>query len=590
MKQFFKFFFASVLGFFVSIILVLFIGGILIAGMVAAFGNQSTQPKKDMVLELNLNYLINEQTQDNPLVELFDKEVDMPLGLDEIIYNLQRAAKDDNVKGVLIRPGLLSAGYGTIEEIVNSIKTFKKSGKFVYAYCEYLTEKNYLVASACDSIFMNPAGNIAVDGLSSNVVFYTGLLDKLGVKMELFKVGTHKGAAEVFTQNQLSEPNKQQIQRYINAVFDLFCEDIAQNRSINKEDFKNQVSGFRVQTPQQALENKWIDGVWYEDQVADLIKEKIGSNLNEKICFTKISKYRKMAGPNLRKMNAPNQIAFVYIDGDINYNNNEVGGQATCKSLLNTLRKIRYNKDIKAMVVRVNSPGGSAYGSDQLWREISLIKKVKPVIISMGDVAASGGYYLSAPADTIVVSKYTLTGSIGVFALYPNVSAFLKDKLGLSFESVKTGEYADMGMPGRNFTESERTIIQNGVNKVYYDFTKVVREGRGLDSVSVENVAEGKIWIAADAIQNRLADVVGGIQTAIDIAANKAGIDSGDYKIIYLPKNDNFTSMLFNMSTAYNQSKLKTQLGDFYPYYLNLQAAKERAGMQMYLPVSPILD
>ncbi|MCO6495379.1 MAG: signal peptide peptidase SppA [Bacteroidetes bacterium] len=591
MRQFFKFFLASVLGFFVSIFLIVFIGVILIAGMVAALGDKSVKPKQNMVLELDLNYSIGEQTIDNPLLEYIDKSGSQPLGLDEILYNIERASKDDNVKGLLIRPGILSAGYGTLEEIAGAIQDFRKSGKFVYAYCEFLSEKNYLIASACDSVFLNPSGNIALDGLSSNVIFYKGLLDKLGVEMELFKVGTHKGAAEVFTQEKLSELNKEQIQRYIDGVYELFCTDVSKNRGVSKDELKRKISNFEVQTPQQALDSKWIDGIWYEDQVADLIKQKTGRSVNEKICFTNISNYRKMSGPNLRISNSKNKIAFVYIDGEISYNNNkESMGQSNCKSLMNTLRKIRYNKDIKALVVRVNSPGGSAYGSDQLWREIGLIKKVKPVIVSMGDVAASGGYYLSAPADTIVVSKYTLTGSIGVFALYPNANAFLKDKLGLSFESVKTGEFADMGMPGRNFSSTERAIIQNGVNNVYNNFTKVVREGRGLDSASVESVAQGKIWIAQDAIQYHLADVVGGIQKAVDIAAYKAGVDSGDYSIIYLPKRDDFTSMFLNMSSMFTDYKLKTQLGDFYPYYINLKSVRERAGMQMYLPISPLLD
>lgn len=590
MKQFFKFFFASVLGFFVSFLIIFIIGLILISGMLAAFGSKTVQPKSNMVLELNLNYEIGEQTKENPFFELLNKDAPQPLGLDEILYNIKRAAKDDNVTGILVRPGMLMAGYGTLEEVANAIKEFRQSGKFAYAYCELLTEKNYLLASACDSIFLNPSGTLALDGLGYNVIFYKGLLDKLGVKMELFKVGTHKGAAEVYTQQSLSDANREQIKRYIDALFNKFCEDVTLARNIDKEDFKKKVAGFEIQTPQQALDNKWIDGVWYEDQVADLIKESTGRSKNDKICFTNLSSYRKMSGPNLRNSNASNKIAYVYIDGEITYNDNQVAGQPSCKSLLHTLRKVRYDKAVKALVLRVNSPGGSAYGSDQLWREISLIQKVKPVIVSMGDVAASGGYYLSAPADTIVVSNYTLTGSIGVFALYPNVNVFLKDKLGLSFESVKTGEYADIAMPGRDFTQTERTIIQNGVNRVYQDFTKVVREGRKLDSVAVENIAEGKIWIAQDAINNHLADVVGGIQTAIDIAAFKAGLDSGDYKIIYLPKHDDFMSSLMDFSSRIQLSRTKQELGDFYIYYTSLKSATERTGMQMYLPFVPILD
>lgn len=589
MNQFLKFFLASVLGFFVSIFLVFVIAGILFAGIITALSDKSAKPSKDMVIELNLNYQINEQTEENPFLELMDKMDQQALGLDKILHNIKRASKDENVRGIILRPGMVVAGFGTLEEIRNALIDFKKSGKFVYAYCEFITEKSYLLSTACDSIFLNPAGEIVMDGLSSNVMFYKGMLEKLGVEMELFKVGTHKGAAEVFTQKQLSQENKDQIQRYLDVLYDNFCTDAAKSRGIDKNTFKQMVSDFSVQNPVQAIEANWIDGLWYEDQVADLIKEKIGKDKEEKICFTSLASYWKMEGPSLKNNTTKNKIAYIYVDGEISTTTDE-SGKSSCKSLLKSIRKIRYDDSYKALVVRVNSPGGSAYGSDQIWREIQLVKEVKPVIVSMGDIAASGGYYLAAPADTIVVSKYTLTGSIGVFALFPNLDGFLNDKLGLTFETVTTGKHAGMGMPGRGFTDTERQIIQNSVNRVYANFTSVVANGRGLDSAKVESVAQGKVWIAEDAKKHNLVDVVGGIQSALNIAAFKAGIGEDDYNIVYLPKKDDFLTSIFQTYAKTSERKIETELGEFYPYYLTAQKLKNTSGMQMKLPFIPIFD
>lgn len=587
MRSFLSSLLASILGFFISLFLVFIIGGILLAGVLTAFGDKTSAPKKDMVLELQLNYLIPEQTVDNPILEILNKHDEQTLGLDEILYLIERAKQDNNVKGILLRPGFLSAGFSTLEEIRNALLDFKNTGKFLYSYNEYITEKDYFLSSVCDSIFLNPKGEVLLDGFNNNIMLFKGLFDKLGVEMELFKVGTHKGAAEVYTQSELSEANRSQIQRYLDAIFTQFCNDVASSRNLNTLEFKTAVENFEWRTPQDAVNAKLVDDLWYEDQIADLIKSKVGKKPEDKLCFTSMAAYRKMEGPDLRNFSSDNKIAFIYIDGEIS-NSNTTPGQSSCKSLLKSIRKLKYNDEVKAVVVRVNSPGGSAYASDQLWHEISTLQQHKPVVVSMGDVAASGGYYLSAPADSILVSKYTLTGSIGVFALFPNANGLLKDKLGLQFENIKTGKYADIGMPGRGFTPDERQLIQSAVNRIYADFTEVVAKGRKLDRSHVESVAQGKVWIASDALTHQLVDKIGGRNDAIRLAAKMAGVE--DYKLFYLPKKEDFWSSLSTLQSALKQEALRSELGVLYHSYVQLQQINARKGAQLLLPFYPIID
>jgi protease IV len=587
MKIFFKQLLATVLGFFVAIFLLVIVGGIVLAGMLAAFSDKEIKSRKNMVLELNLNYQIDEQTVDVPFLELIDKNYSQKLGLDALLYQIEKASLDNNVKGILLKPGMLSAGYATIDELRNALQNFRNEGKFVYAYCEYITEKNYLLATACDSIFLNPSGELLMNGLSSDIMFYKGLFDKIGVKMELFKVGTHKGAAEVFTQESLSEANKGQIQRYLDVLFDRMSTDVADSRNLNKADFASDVNKFTVRSPQMALAKGWIDALWYEDQLATHIKKRVGRDTTEKICYTPITTYRKMEGPNLLNETSKNKIAFVYIDGEIT-NNSANDNEAGCKSLLNSLRKVRYDDGYKALVLRINSPGGSAFGSDQIWREVSLIKEKKPVIVTMGDVAASGGYYIAAPADSILVSPYTITGSIGVFALYPNMQELLNNNLGINIESVKTGEFSDLGVPDKGFSVDERLIIQSAVNRIYANFTSVVRNGRQLDSSHVEEIAQGKVWIAADALQHKLVDKTGLIQDAITTALNMSGIkDKKDYKLVYLPKKDSGLAGMFSMYEAYQAKQMKANLGYLYPIFKTYEQLQSNTGYFMRLPYDP---
>ncbi len=589
MLQFLKNVLATIVGVLVSAFLLLVVGIGIVSVVLSSVVDKKKTPSKNMVLELNLNYTIVEKADENPLEEWINKNSNTNIGLDKILNVIYNASTDANVKGILVKPGLFDAGFATIEEIREALSFFKKQGKFVYAYGEILTEKNYYLASVCDSIFLNPSGEIVLDGLSSNILLYKGLLDKVGVKMELFKVGTHKGAAEVYTQDQLSEENKSQIQRYLDVSFNQFCEDIAKNRAIHKDSLRSDIQAFLVQNPVSAVKKKLIDRLAYEDEVATIIKRKVGKKPEDKMCFTSFSDYYGMNSKDIGNFSSDNVIAFVYIAGEItNVSNND--NEAGCKSLLKSLRKARFNKEVKALVVRINSPGGSAYGSDQIWREIMLIKQSKPVIVSMGDVAASGGYYIAAPADSIFASKYTLTGSIGVFALYPNMKELFNEHLGLKFETLKTGEYADFGTLDKELTFNQKQIIQKGVDRVYHNFTQVVENGRGLDSSHVESIAQGKVWIGPDAQKVNLIDGYASIRECVHIASYKAGLKKNDFRIKYLPEKDNSINSLFQIKALLKEQFLKNEMGMFYSYYKAISDLHKQAGVKASLPYTLSLD
>lgn len=589
MLQFLKNVLATIVGVFVSVFLLVVVGIGVVSVVLSTVVDNKKTPSKNMVLELNLNYTLVEKADENPLEEWINKNSNTNIGLDKIINEIYNASSDANVKGILVKPGLFDAGFASIEEIREALTHFKKQGKFVYAYSEILTEKNYYLASVCDSIFLNPSGEIVLDGLSSNILLYKGLLDKVGVKMELFKVGTHKGAAEVYTQDQLSEENKSQIQRYLDVSFNQFCEDIAKDRALNKDSLMSDIQAFIVQSPALAVEKKIIDKLAYEDEVATIIKSKVGKKPEDKMCFTSFSDYYGMNSKDMGTFSSDNVIAFVYIAGEItNVSNND--NEAGCKSLLKSLRKARFNKDVKALVVRINSPGGSAYGSDQIWREIMLIKKTKPVIVSMGDVAASGGYYIAAPADSIFASKYTLTGSIGVFALYPNMKELFNEHLGLKFETLKTGEYSDFGTLDKELTISQKQIIQKGVDRVYNNFTQVVKQGRGLDSSHVESIAQGKVWIGPDAKNVKLIDGYASIRECVHIASHKAGLKKNDFRMKYLPEKDNSINSLFQIKSILKEEFLKNEMGMFYSYYKAVNEIHKETGVKASLPYTLSID
>jgi protease IV len=589
MKDFIKYVFATITGLVIATVLMGILSIIVVVGMVTAMGSQKEKSQKDTLLELSLAMEIPEQSEENPIMELLDQNFASGLGLDKILHNLKRAAIDPNIKGILIKPGYITAGYTTLDEIRKGIAEFRAQGKFVYAYCEFLNEKSYFIASACDSIYLNPTGEMMLDGLSSNMLFMSGFFKKIGVNMELFKVGAYKGAAESWTLDKPSEANTEQIQRLLDVVFDYFCNESCKSRGMDAADFKQKVNEYAIQSPNEALAAGWIDRLAYEDEVAAVIKNNLGKDPEDKICFTMFGKYFKMEGPELNKTKSKDRVAIVYISGEIT-NGDEGFYESGCKTIMKSLRKVRYNEDVKAVVIRVNSPGGSAFGSEQLWREIDLISKVKPVVVSMGDMAASGGYYVATPARAIFASPVTLTGSIGVFALFPNMKELFNEKLGLEYHSIKTGIHSNIGLPDKEFTEEQRALIQKNVNRVYRLFTQRVEDGRGIDSSYAESLAQGRVWVGSDALSNKLVDQMGYLEEAVQYAANEAKLKENEYKIIRYPKAQDPLQAFFSFTKVQKERNLKADLGFLYPFYEAMKLIKHNTGVQARMPFIPVFD
>jgi protease IV len=583
MKQFLKYTLATIVGIFISFI---FLGALLffaLIGLVSSASKNTVSVKNNSVLELNINYDVPERTP-NDFMAIFSKEDENTiLGLDEILPMINNAKNDSKIKGIYLKTNLNNTGYATALEIRNALAEFKKAGKFIYTSAPYYDEKNYYLASIADSIFIEKGGSILMNGLSANLMFYKGALEKLGVEMQVIKVGSYKGAVETFSRNDLSPENREQINVYINHLYRTVLNSISESRHIDTAKLNNAFNNFTIQTPNQALAFGLIDKMAYNDEIEKMIKSKLKLKAKDELNIIKASAYTKSNFKNKKDLKeSKDKIAVIYAVGEImdGEGSDETIGSTT---LSKAIAKARDDKNIKAIVLRVNSPGGSSLASDIIMHEILLCKGIKPVIVSMGDVAASGGYYISAMADSIIAMPNTITGSIGVFGLFPNMQGLLKDKIGITFESVKTGQYSDFGRVDRPLNETDRMYLQSMVNRIYDDFTGVVEKGRKMDSVTVEGLAQGRVWTAKDAIANKLVDSYGGINEAIKIAAFKAKINN--YSLVSFPKQEDPFSKIFNNgANTMMENKMKQDLGIFYNYYKTLQTSVHTQGFQMRLP------
>lgn len=568
-------------GFFLGLVLVAVFFGIVIAG---AMRSDEITVEKNSILELKLNGAVPERLAENPfegLSELQGQSMASTVGLNKIIEGFDLAAKDDKIKGILLRTDLYAGGLATADEIRNKILEFRKTGKFVYAYSEIITDAGYFIASACDKVFLNPKGFIEFNGFSGRVAFYKGMLDKVGVEFQVFKAGKYKGAVEPFIQTSLSEPNREQIKAYVTQLFSYHIQCIAKSRNIDSAELANIANQFLARTAQKALEFKLVDGLKYEDEVEAEIRTKLGMKADDKFKPVNFAAYVKSKSED--KYNK-NKIAVIYATGDINMGKNESGDGIGSETLAANIRKARLDKNIKAVVLRVNSPGGSSNASDIIAREIELCKKVKPVIISFGDVAASGGYYIACMGDSIFAYPNSVTGSIGVFAMIPNTSKVYKQHLGLSYETVPTGEFAAGWRPDEALSPVMKSYFQEMVNQVYGEFVGIVAQGRKLDTAVVAGLAEGHVYTAVQAKELKLIDAYGGIQRAIQSAAWKAGLK--EYRIVELPALKSPFEMFFGDKNASDISKqvLKTQLGEFYSPIEEMQRIRSIQGMQMIMP------
>ena len=565
-----------------SIVAMLIFFGII--GLVASSSEKEVTLESNSILHLDLNgRTLVERTSEEDLV--FGSFLD-PFGGENTagLVNLKKAIGEaktnENVKGIYLNAGLIGAGQAGLLELREALLDFKESGKFIVAYDEAYSEGGYFLASVADEIYLNPLGGIDFNGFSSEGIFLKGFFEKVGIKPEVFRVGEFKSAVEPFILDKMSPENRLQTQYFLDDINNHALELIAKSRGIAQDSLIRINHQMLVRKPKDAVTYKLATALKYEDEVHSILKEKLGLKDDYQIATINATDLGGMA--KSKNITSSNRIAVILAEGEIVDGNAD--GAISSEKFAKEIRKARKDENIKAIVLRVNSQGGSILASDVIWREMSEAKKVKPVIVSMGEVAASGGYYIAAPADTIVAQPNTITGSIGIFGILFNVQELVNDKLGVTTDVVSTGELSDFGNMARPLSEVERTIIQSSVEDGYETFISRVAEGRGMHPDSVRKIASGRVWTGSQAKARGLVDVLGGLDTAIGIAAAK--IKAGDdYRVVYYPeKKPWFEELMVSFSDQVQVRILQTQLGDQYPLYQKIKRLKNYQGVQVRMP------
>ncbi len=582
MKSFFKTFFAALLAIvvFCGLCILVFLG--IIAVALSSPGKATIAPRSVLVVDLGQPLL--EQKKVSPVNALLRRGSLSTPGLHDVITLIHYAAGDNDIKGIYLKIDDDPNGFATNEELRNALLRFKKSGKFIYAYGSMIPQRAYYVATAADKIFLNPRGMLDFRGFAMNIMFLKGALDKLDIEPQIFYDGKFKSATEPLRVTQMTEANKIQTKAYLGDLYSHFLEGISKARDIDTGSLFEYADRGMVQTANDALNYHLVDGLKYEDEVMDELKSRAGTGAGSDISLVSLSKYDKSVDTG----NIPSEegkIAVLYAQGDIvDGGNKDNAVEIASTDYIKLIRKLREDDNIKAIVFRVNSPGGSALASDEIWHELMLAKKAKPLVVSMGDYAASGGYYISCVGDTIFAEPNTLTGSIGVFGVIPNLQRFFNDKLGITFDGVKTAQYADMGTISRPLTAAEKKFIQNNVDSTYATFKSRVVAGRKLLPAVVDSIAQGRVWSGKAAIQNGLVDKIGGLNEAIDCAAQMAKLRSyslGEYPV----PGDPFAQLFKSFSEDIHTSVLKSELGDQYQIYRQLKEIKQSEGeIQARLP------
>jgi protease IV len=583
MLQFLKYVLATIIGMFLFFVVsVLILAGI---GSMLSSGSDTTTVDANSVLKIDLNSTITEtSTKDDPFTELLGNS-DPKIGLTQIKEAIANAALDPNIKGISIKLENPMAGFAALEEVRSALIDFKKSGKFVNTYAEIMTEKAIYLASVADKSYINPAGGIEFNGLDSEVTFLKGMFDKLGVKPVIFRVGEFKSAVEPYFLKQMSPESKMQVSSYLNSIADRIYGQIAESKKMTRAEIDEILNKALIQSPADAVKYKILTNVGYEDEYEASIKKELGVKDSGKISYVKLGAYAK-AKKFVKEGSRDNRIAVIVAEGEI-FSGEGENGSIGSESFLKEIRKARKDKKIKAIVLRINSPGGSALASDVMWREIELTKKVKPVIASMGNVAASGGYYMAMGCDTIVAQPSTITGSIGIFGMLFNAQDLLNNKLGLTFDGVKTHEFADSPALTREMSDAEKMMIQNMVNRGYETFTSKAAMGRHMPIDKLKAIAGGRVWTGAQAKENGLVDVLGGIDDAIAIAAKKVKLKAGDYQVKYYPypKSD-FEQIMSKINKSQEDAKVKEYLGVFAPLATEIKNLQRMDKLQAKLPYS----
>ncbi|MDD2611810.1 MAG: signal peptide peptidase SppA [Bacteroidales bacterium] len=575
MKQFFKFTLAS----FVGVIIALLFFSLIIISIAGAISSTDRQYrlKDNSFLKISLNGELKEQSVDNPFnLTIPGLPVDTKMesqGLDDILSAISKAKTNDQIKGIYIDVKTLSAGFSSIEEIRNALIEFKKSGKKIYAYGDTYDQREYYICSVADKIFINPQGMMNFCGLAATPVFYKGTLDKLGVKAEIFRVGTFKSAVEPYLNTKMSEASKLQTKEYIGGIWGHLLKGISASRNISTDELNTLANkNMLFQPTEELIKNKLVDSILYESGMRAFLAKKAGVDDFDDLNLVSVSDFLTIPGKSTKFVQ--DKIAILYAEGEIF----DEGTEGIVRDdMISEIEKIKKDETIKAVVFRVNSPGGSAYASEQIWKAISDLKAVKPVVVSMGDYAASGGYYISCNANKIIASPNTITGSIGIFGTFFILDK-LADKVGLSFDVVKTNDMSDLGNITRPMTEIEKHKIQNYIEKGYDLFVKRCSEGRKMDSQKLRKIAEGRVWTGEKAVELGLADELGGIDHAIKVAAKLGKVKN--YRMVSFPEKKNFMTQL--MEEFEGKTKMHIALsyfGEEYAPLLKLKEAKIQTGI-----------
>jgi protease-4 len=587
MKNFFGAFFGSCLGILLTGIVITVITIVSIKNMVDDGNDKTYNSVENSVLKLSLNDQIKERTVENPFskINLGPLMPEGSLGLNTILLNIKKAKDDKDIKGIYLEISNPIAGFATLEEIRNALIDFRSSGKFIYAYSETYSQKAYYIASTASKLYLNPQGTLEVKGLSSQIMFFKNMLDKLGVEVQVFRHGKFKSAIEPFMLDKMSEANRSQVETYLGSLWNHMLAGISKSRGITAAEINNMADNLLIRNPSDALKYKLVDALKYEDEAMDDIKKAISIDQKEKIHFVSLEKYAD--SPNKAKLSS-NKIAIVYAVGEIvsgKGSDDQVGSETVAKAL----RDARLDTSIKAIVFRVNSPGGSALASDVMWREVLLAKAAKPVVVSMGDVAASGGYYISCAANRIFAQPNTITGSIGVFGLIPNAQKALSEKLGITIDTVNTNKHSDVGTILRAASTDEYNYIQKSVEDIYDVFITKVAEGRNISKNNVDSIGQGRVWSGTDALKIKLVDEIGGINDAITYAAKLAKLSS--YKLIDLPKQKDPLEELFNTGADEIETRtMKANLGEQYIFIKQLKTVLLKKGIQARVPYEMIIE
>lgn len=580
MKNFLTYTLATITGIFLTTILFFFLILIIIA---ASSAEKPVEVKSNTILYMQLRDRIVERTIETPF-DFFPTALPYvrEMGLNDILDNIRKAEKDDNISGIYLELSAITAGIGTTEEIRNALLDFKESGKFIIAFADFYSHKTYYLASVADSVFLNPEGNFFFTGLGYQILFYKRALDKLGIEAQVIRHGDYKSFVEPYTNEKMSEENREQILTWMGSIWQHMLRGIGEQRGLDPAGLDRMAEGLEVRTARDAWEAGLVDRLAYKDQVIDVLRELTGIGQNKDPRVVRLKKYTRVPEKRDYKGFARDKVAVIYAHGDIIMGST---GEGTISSerISKAIRKARRDSTIKAIVLRVNSGGGGVLPSDVIWRETDLAARTKPLVASMGDVAASGGYYILAPADTILAQPNTITGSIGVFAMLPNLQSLMNKKLGITVDVAKTNAYADMGTPFRALTPDERKVFEAIVEEVYERSVRRISEGRRMDAEKVDAIGGGRVWSGENALENGLIDRYGGLHDAIEIAADMAGLEK--YRVVSLPElEDPIDQFIRELTENAHARLMRRELEMIYPFFRSIEELEGLFGIQARLP------